>query len=96
MSLKRSARFGSFNAVTSFMAPLTDFSSERSFTSSVALISLSPGERTQSLGLTSQYFTCISNNGDDGKKKYHNTICVSSCRILTVAAGCNEPQDASI
>lgn len=42
MSLKRSARFGSFNAVTSFMAALTDFSSERSFTSSVALISLSP------------------------------------------------------
>lgn len=42
MLLNRSARFGSFNAVTSFMAPLTDFSSERSFTSSVALTSLSP------------------------------------------------------
>lgn len=42
MLLKRSAKFGSFNAVTSFMAPLTDFSKERSFTSSVALTSLSP------------------------------------------------------
>lgn len=47
--LKRSAKFGSFNAVTSFIAPLTDFSSERSFTSSVALTGLSPEKENKRL-----------------------------------------------
>lgn len=42
MVLKRSAKFGNFRAVTSFMAPFTDFSSVNSCTSSVALTSLSP------------------------------------------------------
>lgn len=42
MVLKRSAKFGNFSAVTSFMAPFTDFSSVNSCTSSVALTSLSP------------------------------------------------------
>lgn len=47
MVLNRSAKFGSFRAVTSFIAPFTDFSSESSFTSSVALTSLSPLRKTQ-------------------------------------------------
>ena len=42
MVLKRSAKFGSLRVVTSFIAPFTNFSSVSSFTSSVALTSLSP------------------------------------------------------
>jgi len=42
MSLNFSAKFGSFRAVTSFIAPFIDFSSDKSLTSSVALTSLSP------------------------------------------------------
>ena len=45
--LKRSAKFGCFNAVTSFMAALLDFSSDRSLKSSVALTCLSPGKENK-------------------------------------------------
>ena len=44
MLLNLSAKFGSFKVLASFMAPLTDFSIDRSLTSSVALTSLSPNE----------------------------------------------------
>lgn len=48
MPLKRSARLGSFNAVTNLIDPFIDFSIERSLASSVALTSLSPSRRTLS------------------------------------------------
>lgn len=47
MLLNLSAKFGSFRAVTSFIAPFIDFSSDKSFISSVARTSLSPEMSTK-------------------------------------------------
>jgi len=49
MLLNLSAKLGSFKAVTSLMAPLTDFSRDRSLTSSVARTSLSPETKTMAM-----------------------------------------------
>lgn len=79
MLLNFSAKFGSFRAVTSFIAPFIDFSRDKSFTSSVALTSLSP-----EILVRYDYFSVL-------QFRLHKGSQTEMTQELTVAAGCYKP-----
>lgn len=86
MQLNLSARFGSFIAVTSFTAPLIDFSRVKSFTSSVARTSLSPETSTR---VRHDYFSL-------SLLRLYKVERKTDAYELTVAASCYKPQNAFI